>query len=234
LSLLTIAHRAGNTLTAAQAAVAAQVDVLEADVHLAAGRLELRHSKSLGPLPWHWDRGPWQLTPRSAPQVELAALLDALPAARAVMLDLKGVGRVGRRTARALQADAGDRSVLVCSRWWPSVDDVAGLPAVLPVLTCRNRPELARLRRRLATTAPPYGVSLHGSLLSASVVAELRRRVEVVMTWGVNEQHVLDRVVGLGVNGIISDSLALLQEVRTQHGPALRGGPARADERDGD
>jgi glycerophosphoryl diester phosphodiesterase len=234
LSLLTIAHRAGNSLTAAHAAVAAQVDVLEADVHLASGRLELRHSKSLGPLPWHWDRGPWQLTPRSAPQVELAALLDALPAARAVMLDLKGVGRVGRRTALALQAGAGERSVLVCSRWWPSVDDVAGLPSVLPVLTCRNRPELARLRRRLAATPPPYGVSLHGSLLSTPVVEELRQRVEVVMTWGVNERHVLDRVVGLGVNGIISDSLALLQEVRAQHGPAPRGGPARASERDGD
>jgi hypothetical protein len=30
-------------------------------------------------------------------------------------------------------------------------------------------------------------VSLHGSLLSAAVVAELRERVELVMTWGVND-----------------------------------------------
>jgi hypothetical protein len=234
VTLLTIAHRAGNDLAVARAAVAARVDVLEADVHLASGRLELRHSKSLGPLPWHWDRGPWQLTPRSAPQVELAALLDAVPADRAVMLDLKGVGRVGRRTALALQAGAGDRPVLVCARWWPSVDDVAGLPAVLPVLSCRSRPDLARLRRRLAAAPAPYGVSLHGSLLSAAVVGRLREQVEVVMTWGVDDRQVLDRVVGLGVNGIISNSLELLQGIRTQHGPALRGGPARADERDGD
>ena len=220
MTLLTVAHRAGNALGTARAAAAAAVDVVEADVHLAAWRLELRNSKSLGPLPWHWDRGPWQLTPRSAPQVLLGALLDHLPPTTTVMLDLKGVGRVGRRTALELQARAGDRSVLVCSRWWPSVDDVAALPAVLPVLTCRNRTELARLRRRLAGAPPPYGVSLHGSLLSEAAVQQLRRQVRVVMTWGVDDRQALDRVLGLGVNGIISDSLELLQEVRTEHGPA--------------
>jgi hypothetical protein len=136
------------------------------------------------------------------------------------MLDLKGVGRVGRSTARELRALTGERSMLVCARWWPSVDDVAGLPSVLPVLSCRNRAELARLRRRVASAPPPYGVSLHGSLLSAPVVAELRRRVEVVMTWGVNDREALDRVVELGVNGIISDSLELLQDAQTRHGPA--------------
>jgi glycerophosphoryl diester phosphodiesterase len=214
VTLLTVAHRAGNSLSAAAAAVAASVDVLEADVHLTGGRLELRHSKSLGPLPWYWDRGPWQLTRRSAPQVELAALLGAVPPSTRLMLDLKGVGGVGRSTARELEELGAGRPLLVCARWWPSVAAVAGLPSVLPVLSCRNREELARLRRRVRAAPPPYGVSLHGSLLTAPVVEELRRRVEVVMTWGVDDRASLDRVVGLGVNGIISDSLPLLQAAR--------------------
>ena len=96
-----------------------------------------------------------------------------------------------------------------------------------------ERAELARLRRRVASGPPPYGVSLHGSLLSGPVVEELRHRVEVVMTWGVNDRQVLDRVLGIGVNGIISDSLGLLQQVRAQHGPAARRELARSDERDG-
>ena len=43
----------------------------------------------------------------------------------------------------------------------------------------------------------------------------------MVITWGVDDRAVLDHVVGLGVNGVISDSLPLLQEVRTPDGPAL-------------
>lgn len=59
----------------------------------------------------------------------------------------------------------------------------------------------------------PYGVSLHGSLLTADVVAALRRRVEVVMSWGVNDDAALDRVLSMGVNGIVSDSPDVLRIV---------------------
>jgi glycerophosphoryl diester phosphodiesterase len=208
VTVLAVAHRAGNSLTALQVAAEVGADVVECDVHASRGRLEVRHSKALGP--WLWDRGPWELTSRAAPQLELAALLEATDAA--LMLDLKGVGPVGRRTAHVLRRQP--RPVLVCSRWWPSVDAFAELDGVRPVLSARSRADLARLRRRVRAR-PPHGVSLHGSLLSAPVVAELRERVELVMTWGVDDLDALDRVTGMGVNAVISNSADVLRAVRS-------------------
>jgi hypothetical protein len=51
----------------------------------------------------------------------------------------------------------------------------ADLPWVRPVLTARTALELRRLRRRLAVGPAPYGVSLHGSLLSRPVVGPAAR-----------------------------------------------------------
>lgn len=205
MSVLAVAHRAGNSLAALAAAMDVGADVVECDVHAWRGRLEVRHSKALGPV--LWDRDPWELTSRAVPQLGLTDLLAATDAT--LMLDLKGPGGVGRRAARLL----GAREVLVCARWWPSVDAFAGLDGVRAVLSARNRGELARLRRRVRARAP-YGVSLHGSLLSQPVVAELREQVELVMTWGVDDLATLERVVGLGANGVISNSADVLRAVK--------------------
>jgi hypothetical protein len=56
-------------------------------------------------------------------------------------------------------------------------------------------------------------VSLHASLLTRTLVDRLRERVEVVMTWPVNDLPALDRVQALGANGVISDEPEILREV---------------------
>ena len=45
--------------------------------------------------------------------------------------------------------------------YWPSVERVAELPFVAPVLSARNRVELARLRQRVTAAPPVHGVSVH-------------------------------------------------------------------------
>lgn len=216
MTVVAVAHRAGNSLAALQAAADAGADIVEADVHATSGRLELRHSKSLGPLPWLWDRGPWELTPVSVVQLQLAELLDALHPEATLMLDLKGVGSVGRRTVEALHVRSPARPVLVCSRWWPSVEQFAQAPWARQVLTARNRAELVRLRRRVRRGSAPYGVSVHASLLSRPVVAELRDHVDIVLTWPIDDVDGLDRVVGLGVNGVITNSTHVLHALRAR------------------
>ncbi len=122
------------------------------------------------------------------------------------MLDVKGArASTARALVRALQERGIDRPLLVCGRWWPSVETVAELPFVRPVLSARNRVELARLRRRVDEWPSAYGVSVHMSLLDAAIVAELHRHVEVVMTWPVNDLASLDAMLRIGVTGIISD-----------------------------
>jgi len=211
--VLAVAHRAGNDLDALRAATAAGADVVEADVHRYRSRLEVRHSKVLRPLPYLWDAGE-PLTSTRVPQLQLTALLAALPPDMTLMLDLKGPGAVGPHAARAVLELAPDRTLLVCSRWWPGVEAFAGLPQARPLLTARNLAELQRLRRRVRGRRAPYGVSLHRSLLRPAVVAELRERVELVLTWGVDDEAVLQDVLRRGVTGVISSSPAVLAQVR--------------------
>jgi glycerophosphoryl diester phosphodiesterase len=213
MSVLAIAHRAGNSLAGLATANDLGVDVIECDVHERRGRLEVRHLKSAGPLPFLWDR--WELASASAPRLGLAELLAADHHGTTFMLDLKGRHpRTSRAVAELLHEVGHSRPLLACGRWWPSVEGLAAnLEYVRPVLSARTRGELLRLRRRLVTGPAPYAVSVHVSLLEADVVAELHRHVERVMTWPVNDQEVLERVLGLGVTGVISDEATILAEV---------------------
>ena len=206
---LAIAHRAGNSLAGLHAANELGVDVIECDVHQHRGRLEVRHLKTAGPLPFLWDR--WELASGSAPRLGLRELLEAERHGTTFMLDLKG-----RRTAAAhavaelLHEIGHHRPLLVCGRFWPAIDLLAERGHVRPVLSARNRVELARLRQRVVAGPPVHGVSVHASLLDEGVVAELLAHVEVVMTWPVNDEETLDAVLSIGANGVISDEPAVL------------------------
>ena len=211
--VLAIAHRAGNSLAGMHAANELGVDVIECDVHSYRGRLEVRHLKTAGPLPFLWDKG--ELVSGSAPRLGLQELLEADEHGTLFMLDIKGPWTwAGRDVARMLHDGGHHRPVLACGRWWPSIDAMAHLPYVRPVLSARNRFEMARLRRRLVRGPHPYGVSVHRDLLDRDVVAWLHDHVEVVMTWPVNDLASLDRLLDIGVRGVISDEAHVLAEVR--------------------
>lgn len=219
MTVLAIAHRAGNTDGGARAALAAGADVLEADVHRYGGRLELRHSKALRPLPLLYDERRLR-TRRPAPPL-LPWLLELVGDRAVLLLDLKGPGHVGRHVADALRAHTGP-PVLVCSRWWPGVDALADVAPARRVLTARTARELARLRRRLREDRGVHGVSLHRSLVAPDVVDELRGRVEVVMTWPVADGAALAGVLADGVNGVITDEADVLGAVLARGAGARR------------
>ena len=212
MNVLAVAHRAGNSLSGLREATALGVDVIECDVHDARGRLEVRHLKTAGPLPFLWDR--WELVSASAPRLGLAELLAADALGTTFMLDIKGRRTsAARAVAKFLHHGGHHQPVLVCGRHWPSVDIVSRLPFAHAVPSARNRLELNRLRQRLAGPPATSGVSVHASLLNEDVVSELRDRVEVVMTWPINDLKRLDSVLSLGVTGIISDNPTVLREL---------------------
>ncbi len=217
MGLLAVAHRAGNSVDRLHGAVELGAHVIEADVHHYRGRLEVRHEKSLGPLPWLWEK--WELLPPSTARLGLAELLTAASHGTVFMLDLKGNrAAVGHRVAAELHAVAPERPVLVCSRYWPSLTPFAHIPWVRTVRSARNRAELALLLRRLRSGAPGHGVSVHRSLLTPDVVARLHEHVEVVMTWPVNDPAALAEVTALGATGtigVISDEDDILRRVLT-------------------
>ena len=214
---LAIAHRAGNSLAGLHAANELGVDVFECDVHQHRGRLEVRHLKTAGPLPFLWDR--WELASASAPRLGLRELLEADRHGTTFMLDLKGRRTAAAHAVAGLLHEVGHhRPLMACGRFWPAVEMLAERDHVLPVLSARSRVALARLRQRVAEGPPVHGVSVHASLLDVDVVRDLLAHVEVVMTWPVNDEATLEAVLSLGANGIISDEPAVL--ARLAPGPA--------------
>jgi glycerophosphoryl diester phosphodiesterase len=208
--LLAIAHRRGNTLDGLREALAAGVDLVEADVHVRRGRLEVRHLKTMGPLPWLWDKG--ELVHRRLHRhLELAELIDALGEDHRLMIDLKGVHpRLAPSVAGLLREAVPDRGLTVCTKsWW--MLDAFDVP-VRPVMSAASRRGLARLRARVAS-GPVHGVSVRRSLLTPQVVAELHRGTGLVMTWPVDTPEALADARRLGVDAVISKDLGLLREV---------------------
>ncbi len=197
-----VAHRAGNCLDVLRASESAGVTFIEADINLFRGRLEVRHLKTVGPLPIFWDR--WQLAAPWRPRLLLPDLLEAAAPTTQLMLDLKGRNpALAERVIEALEPYFGSRRLTIAARSWPLLELFEGLPVrrLHSVGTARQ----LRALIRQSTGAQLDGVTIHERLLDLDAVAELRRIAGVVMTWPVNDAGRAHELVGLGVDGLISD-----------------------------
>lgn len=199
-----VAHRAGNDLDHLRAAERLGAGLIEADVCLHRGRVEVRHLKSVGPLPIYWDQ--WYIANPFARRLQLHELLAATGADTQLMLDLKGGSRrLAHRVRAALVAD-GRTTVTVCARRWhllePFADD-AGVRTVHSVGSRRGLKRLLAERRRSGRRVA--GVSIHARLLDPATVRELQEATELVMTWPVSTLAHGRELLGWGVDGLITD-----------------------------
>jgi glycerophosphoryl diester phosphodiesterase len=198
-----IAHRAGNDLARLRKAETLGFELVEADVRLWRGRAEIRHLKTLGPIPILWDR--WELASPLAPRLALGQLLEAVGPRTELLLDLKG--RDPRLSKLVLGELAGRRTrVTVCARRWRLLEPFAAHPGVRTIHSVGTTWELVRLRRRFSGRRVG-GISIHERLLDAATLADLRRLTSFVMTWPVNSVHRAHELMALGVDGLISDDL---------------------------
>jgi hypothetical protein len=199
-----VAHRAGNDLARLRRAEECGIAHVEADLHLFHGRLEVRHLKTVGPLPILWDR--WALAPPWQPRLLIDRLLAAARPDTRLMLDLKGHDRrLGALVAQTLDARAHDRDVTVCARDWRLLAPFHGRPGTRVVHSVGSKRQLRLLPdRRLG------GVSIHRRLLDAAVVRELKTRAEVLLCWPVETADEAHTLAAWGVDGLISQSFERL------------------------
>lgn len=209
--MISIAHRAGNDLELLRSALEDGVDLVEADIHLFRGRLEVRHHKAIGR--WLlWDAG--QLSRRSDTAVpDLAQLIDALDGDHRVMLDLKGIHPwLARRVARTLHELAPETPFTICTQHWWMLRSFEPYPHIRVVYSAGSTRGLRRLLRRLGTSSA-YGVSVHRRLLTSTTVTRLREATEVVMTWPVDTTECLTHARRLGVGAVISKNPTILESL---------------------
>lgn len=205
-----VAHRAGNDLESLRTAEAIGADLIEADVHVYRGRLEVRHLKTVGPLPILWDR--WYLASPFTPRLGLGDLLSAAAPGTDLLLDLKGPSR---RVSRLVLAELGRHEaggrISVCARNRWLLDPFRGHPEIGVIVTVASRRQRARTLHRHETLA---GVSINHALCSHRTVAALRRRAPVVIAWGVADAARARALAAMGVNGFSVTDLRLIRELR--------------------
>ena len=224
-----------NTLAAFRRAEELGVDYVEFDVlDLADGTLVLAHSDDLLEVSHGARAGrvrPLRLPELREVAPKLPTLDEALDffgsAEAGVQVDVKS-SRHGREVAAALRRH-GLVERAVASSFWPRVlrdlraaepklavgltypDDRYGLarrgllaPFVPAAVHALGRLLPPRLPRWLRSTGAAVAM-LHWAVLSAAAVDRCHAHGAGVWTWTVNEPALLDRVLALGVDGVISD-----------------------------
>lgn len=195
-----------------QTAEALGVQAIEADIHLFRGRLEVRHLKTLGPIPILWDR--WRLANPFGPRLVVAELLEACARQAELVLDLKGRDpRLAGQLLTELELRLRDgQGVTICARHWALLELLRDVPGVRLVHSVGSSRQLRRLRRS-HRGARLDGVTIHERLLDSRTVRELRELADVILTWPINTVERAQELLGLGVDGLISDRPGLLQPV---------------------
>ncbi len=210
---LAIAHRAGNQLDSLRMAEEAGVDLVEADIWFYQGRLEVRHLKTLGPLPLLWDR--WELRSGTGPRLLLADLLQAAHPTTPLMLDLKGQDeRVAAAVKEACERFLPLRPFVVSARHWPLLDAFNRQSLVTPVHSVGNQRQARAVLPRLARHPCP-AVSVHERLLTPAMVGTFKERGAKIITWPINTAARVEELTALDVDGLISDELPLLRRIAT-------------------
>lgn len=232
-SVARIAHAYGNDPEALATALASNVDVIEADLWYRRGDFYLRHERRAGPLPILYDSrigthrpGPLSLRfgrrfirPDIRP-FRLVHLLGATHGRRHVMLDVKGwpdertAIRLARDLVKRIDRAGAAPWVSVCGQTYEALD---ALRAESPPFSIRYSMERAdqwdAFMERMRADESVRAVSIQHRLLDEERMAVAADSGVSVYCWTVDDPIVARRLTALGVGGIISNRLDLLESL---------------------
>lgn len=197
-----IAHNAGDALDTAQQALGHGADIIEIDAMTRSGRLVAGH-----------PRHAWIFSRTFLWTIELEAAWGVAARGQVVKLDLKESSAAYRRKLFAFLRDHRETPVFAVTR------DVALLQSL-----ARETPWVGRvlsvtkdgLRAAKADPAVPAlidGISGHPDRFGPDTVNWLRKHHLVSMSSVVNSVRQADDLLCRGVNGIITDNLALIEAI---------------------
>lgn len=206
------AHRAGNSREQALRAIEAGADLLETDIWLHRGRLELRHKQTLGPVPILWEK--WSIAPGWTPRYLLRDLLHDAPEDILLFLDFKGEAMdLGPEVLKELQRFAPDRVVAICGRNYPQLQTIADAPNILCFYSVGENEEWSTAQKLIADSTYP-ALSIHADLATPERMAWMNDIGGVVVCWNVQTVEKMEELRKLGVDGFTTDSPELLTRIR--------------------
>lgn len=206
------AHRAGNSREAVLAAIEAGADLIETDIWLHRGRLELRHAKRYGCLPLLWEG--WSPSPGWLPRYTLRDLLEDVPDDALIFLDFKGRNMaLGPMVLKELQEAAPDRTVAICGRNYPQLDTISDDPRIITFYSVGTESEWPEAQRHIEASSQP-ALSLLADLATPEKLQWMRERNGTTVCWGVHSQDQMERLQEMGVDGFTTESSELMLQIQ--------------------
>jgi hypothetical protein len=226
-----IAHAYGNNRRALETALAADVDMIEADMWYRAGRIEIRHERRWSWLPVLGDRrgralhamGRFVLPLWSnyfvRPDIGtmgLDELLERSAGRKRLLLDIKARKRDESAAFAAKISETVDRHnarewVAVCGQYWPVIRD---LRQMAPGTEIRYSIEWPRQWQRFLEMAPADAgarrICIEHRFLDAEKQEFLEGYGVSIYCWTVDDPLEAQALVARGVHGITSNDLSLL------------------------
>jgi glycerophosphoryl diester phosphodiesterase len=203
-NVLAIGHGSGESQFTMRRALSHGADVIEIDVAWQHGRLIAAHDSPTG-LTATFFRG-----------MSLEQAWRYAEDARLIQFDLKETSpRYVDLVFAFLEAHIDEHAVMVTTREPDILRQLeTSYPDVLRFLSIGTRAQLDALVADPELADLLDGVSIRHSLLTEETIEPLLRWELVVCAWTVNNLQRVNTLVDLGVKGITTDNLAILQTIR--------------------
>ncbi len=243
-TVLRIAHGYGNRRARIARALAAGVDLIEADLRWWRGDVWVRHEHRMARLPvlynhrlggihragpWAIPAGPWWLRLDVAP-IRLADLLRLVSGRAGLMIDLKRDRLAPGQAAAFVEAaldELGRFGVANQSHFcggWEYLDLVrARLPGAMVHYSVDGAGDWRQVQQRLEEGAPFPAITLKRRLLDEPRARLLHEAGIPFITWDIETRFDAESAIELGAEGLIADDLELLKSLKDTplRGPAL-------------
>ena len=211
--------------------------MIEVDIWFRGGRIEVRHEKRMPWAPVLFDKrpaginriGPWAIAlPRrrylrlDLMSFFLRELLRMTAGSKRLLLDVKEMSTgPAEAYASALKAEIAEAEaaswITVCGQFWPVLDKVREVaPEIAVAYSMQRDSQWREYTRRLATADATRTVCMHYGMLNTERAAFLQESDIDVYCWTVDDKAEATELVERGVEGIISNDLALLADLRKQ------------------
>jgi glycerophosphoryl diester phosphodiesterase len=229
-----IAHAYGNSRAALHRALAADVDMIEVDIWYRGGDVYAHHARRLSPLPLLADKKmPGHPLPRPAfpvwpgywawPDINpltLSELLEIVGGSKRLLLDVKGRYEGGRSTdfagaiARQVHAHKASSWAVVCGQTYPVLNALRRAGDEIEVRYSLEKPhQWESFVRKMKVHQSVRQACISRHFIDDEKAGILERNGVNVYVWTVDDPADARHWVERGVDGVISNDLALLQNL---------------------
>lgn len=124
-------------------------------------------------------------------------------------LDLKPVSFRNSFTSKLSQLilRVGLKNAKICGHDWKLISDLCEKSGARAYYTLKNKGSIHKIKKMVKELKKPYGFSVRHGLINKSLVRYLKSDYPLseIWAWTVNDVREAKRLLGLGVDGIITD-----------------------------